>query len=175
MSRGKPSRPAAAPPTGARLARTFVLRFVLAFAVLEAFVLLVLYHSPWFAPYAAANAQLSAWLLGPFLEGVRATEGYLIAPTFSLSVRPGCDSYQASAVLLAGIVAFPAPAARKWIGGLVGVTCLQLLNLFRLAVLLWTGVHHRVHFDLMHLEILPVVFVAVALGLLFGWALWARK
>jgi len=150
------------------------LRFVLAFALLEALVYLVLWYAPFFEPYAALNARLTAALLRPFLEGAQAHDGYLMAPAFSLQVRPGCDSYQASAVLFAGIVAFPASLARKLIGAAVGATCLLILNLLRLAALLWTGVHHGALFERMHLEILPAVFVGVALFLLLAWTLWAR-
>lgn len=154
--------------------RAFVLRFALAFVLLEALVYLVLWSAPVFEPYAALNARLTAVLLGPFLEGTQAHGAVLSAPAYSIQVRPGCDGYQASAVLLAGILAFPAPRARKWIGATLGIALLLLLNLLRLAALLWTGVHHAALFQRMHLEILPAVFVGAALFLLLGWALWAR-
>jgi exosortase/archaeosortase family protein len=154
--------------------RAFVLRFVAAFLVLEAFVYWVLWSEVLFAPYAELNARWSAVILGPFLEGAWAQDGYLMTPAFSIQVRPGCDSYQASAVLLAGIVAFPAPLARKLIGATVGSACLLVLNLLRLAMLQWTGSRHRALFESMHLEILPAAFVGAALFLLLSWALWAR-
>ena len=154
--------------------RAFVLRFVLVFAVLETLVLLVLQHGAWFEPYAVWNARLTALLLAPLLDGTQALGDSLIAPGFSITIRPGCDAYEACAVLVAGIVAFPAPAGRKWVGVLFGVACLLVVNLLRLAALLWTGVHHPDLFEAMHLEILPVLLVAVSLGLLIAWALWAR-
>ena len=154
--------------------RAFVLRFALVFALLEALVYLVLWNAQLFEPYAELNARLTAALLRPFLEGTQAQGVYLMAPSFGIQVRAGCDSYQGSAVLLAGIAAFPAPLARKLIGGTVGVVCLLVLNLLRLAALLWTGVHHNALFERMHLEILPAVFVGAALFLLLAWALWAR-
>lgn len=170
---GRPQRKHA--PQGTQVSvRAFVLRFVLVFALLEALVYLVLWQAQVFAPYAELNARLTAALLRPFLEGTQAQGGYLMAPAFGIQVRPGCDSYQASAVLLAGIVAFPAPLARKLIGAALGAGCLQVLNLLRLAALLWTGVHHATLFERMHLEILPALFVGAALFLLFSWALWAR-
>jgi len=154
--------------------RSFALRFALAFVLLEALVYLVLWSGPLFDPYAALNARWTTALLAPFLDGARAEGAYLVTPTFSMQVRPGCDGFQASAVLLAGIVAFPATMRRKWIGALLGIGALLVLNLARLGVLLWTGVHARGSFQSMHLEILPAVFVGVALFLLLGWAVWAR-
>ena len=90
-------------------------------------------------------------------------------------VLPRCDSYQASAVLLAGILAFPAPLARKWIGAAVGVAFLMLLNLGRLVVLLWVSLEHPTLFQTMHFEVLPGVFLLVALGLWLGWMSWVRR
>jgi exosortase/archaeosortase family protein len=165
---------AAGAPSPPVSVRTFVLRFVVVFALLEALVYLVLWKERWFAPYAAFNARAVAALLAPFLEGTRAAGGYLSHPSFNLQVRPGCDAYQASAVLLAGVVAFPARPGRKWIGAGVGLAMLSILNLFRIAILLWTGIHHPAQFETMHLEVLPLVFVASALAMLLGWALWAR-
>lgn len=155
--------------------RTFVLRFVLVFVALEAFVRVALWYQPWFAPYAELNARLTAFLLQPFLDEASASGAFLTAPGFSILVRPGCDAYQASAVLLAGITAFPAPRARKFYGALAGVAALLFLNLLRLAALLWTGIHHREHFELMHIEVLPALFVGVSLVLLLGWAVWAQE
>lgn len=155
--------------------RSFALRFVLAFALLEAFVYFVLWHPRWFAPYAEVNARLVAALLSPITPGLQASGAYLTSPGYSLLVRPSCDAYQACAVLLAGILAFPAPARRKWLGAAVGVTALLTLNLLRIAALLWTGLEHPERFELMHVQVLPGIFVAAALFLLFGWALWARR
>lgn len=168
------SAPGTAPGARPVSVRAFVLRFAVAFALLETFVYLVLWHARFFDPYAELNARATAALLAPFLEGASAQGAYLVAPTFSLLVRPGCDSYQATAVLLAGVAAFPAPLARKLVGAAVGAGCLLALNLLRLGALLWTGVHHAALFQRMHIEILPAVFVGAALFLLLAWAMWAR-
>lgn len=171
MTAEKQGECAARPPS----VRGFVLRFLATFAVLETLVYLVLWRDAWFAPYAAANARGAAVLLTPFLDGVAAAGGVLASPEFSIQVRPGCDAYQAGAVLLAGVVAFPASPGQRLVGAILGSFCLQGLNLVRLAALLWTGIHRRTLFERMHLEILPLVFVAASLGLLFGWALWVRR
>lgn len=152
-----------------------MLRFALAFLALEAFVYLVLWHPAWFAPYAEINARLTAVLFGPFVDELQSRGAHLVSPRFNMLVRPGCDGYQASAVLLAGVLAFPATPARKWIGALAGVAGMLTLNLLRLGALLWTGIHHPAHFELMHIQILPGMFVGAALSLLLGWALWARS
>ncbi|HEX6883370.1 MAG TPA: hypothetical protein VF530_08310 [Planctomycetota bacterium] len=171
-----PDRKAEPPAHGTSLSvRAFVLRFLLAFAGLEVLVYLVLWQDRWFAPYAAVNARVTALLLAPFLDGVAAAGGLLTSPTFSVQVRPGCDAYQAGAVLLAGVLAFPATTAQRLWGATVGLASLQILNLLRLAVLLRAGQHDHALFERMHLEILPLVFVAAALGLLFGWCLWTRR
>jgi len=155
--------------------RGFVLRFLVVFAGLEALVYLVLWQDRWFAPYATVNARATALLLAPFLDGVAATGGLLTSPGFSVQVRPGCDAYQAGAVLLAGVLAFPATTVQRLWGAAVGLASLQLLNLLRLGVLLLAGQRDHALFERMHLQILPLLFVAAALALLFGWCLWTRR
>lgn len=170
MSRAAPPQPSEASPS----VRTFVLRFCSILVLLEALIFFVLWQEAVFRPYAAWNATLTALCLGPFLDGVQATGNVISAPGFSISVRAGCDAYQAIAVFLAGVVAFPAPRSRKLWGALAGVVVLLALNLARLGALLWTGIHHPASFDLMHLEILPALYVAGALASLLGWIVWAR-
>ncbi len=155
--------------------RGFVAKFLLVFTALELLICLLLWRDSWFAPYAAVNARLSAALLAPWIEGVQSLHGYLIAPTFSINVRPGCDAYQASAVLLAGIAAFPAPLVRKIAGAAAGIGVLLVLNLFRLGAILWTGIHRPGLFDTMHLEVLPAGLFFMALGLFLVWALWVKR
>lgn len=152
----------------------FVLRFALAFALLEGLVYFVLYRDTWFEPYAALNARVCAWVLAPFVEGVRASGAYLHASTFALDIRPGCDSYQSSAVLLAGIAAFPAPLRRKLVGVAAGVTILLLLNFARLGTMLLVCVRWPKAFDTLHLEVMPAILLFAALSLWLAWALWAR-
>ncbi len=151
-----------------------MLRFALFFLIFEAAIFLVLWREPIFRPYAGFNAKLAAAVLSPFVDGTTAQSGFLSAPGFAIQVRPGCDAYQASAVLLAGIAAFPASARKKLAGALVGVAALCLLNVVRLAAILLTGIHRPALFDAMHLEIMPGVFMVSALVLWLAWAQWTR-
>ena len=101
--------------------------------------------------------------------------GYLLAPGFTINIRPGCDAYQSSAVLLAGIAAFPAPRGRKLVGAALGTTVLLGLNVLRLALILVTGLRRKELFDTMHLEVMPAVLLFAALALWLGWMLWVRS
>lgn len=154
--------------------RAFLLRFALAFGLLEAVVYGLLWREAWFAPYARWNAAWTAGLLGPWIEGLRASESFLMLPGGSIVVKPGCDAYQASAVLLAGILAFPASWRQRLLGAIAGVAVLSFLNLLRLGAILLVLVHRPELFDRMHVEVLPGVFVLAALGLWLGWILWVR-
>lgn len=153
----------------------FLWRFALVFAAVEILITFFLWKDPIFQPYAELNARLTAALLSPWLEGVQASERFLISPLFTIQIRPGCDSYQASAVLLAGIAAFPAPLLKKLSGAAIGLVLLLGMNVLRLAAILLTGIHRPTLFNVMHLEILPGVFVVAALALWLAWALWSRR
>jgi len=159
---------------GSGSVRSFVLRFALAFVALELLVFLVLWHPTLFQPYAELNASGTAALFAPWIDGIRGMGNYLVSPGFSILVKPGCDAYQPAAVLVAGVVAFPASRGRKWLGAVAGVGILLALNVLRLGALMWTGLHHRDSFDSMHLEVLPGVYLLVALGLWLAWSWWAR-
>lgn len=177
MSPRTPSTPSRSPTEPAPPSvspRTFLLRFALAFAILEGLVYGLLWREAWFAPYARWNAAGTAWLFGPWVEGLRASASYLMLEGASIVVKPGCDAYQASAVLLAGIVAFPATARQRLLGAALGLVVLSGLNLLRLGTILLVLQHRPELFDRMHVEVLPGVFVLTALGLWLGWILWVR-
>ena len=159
---------------GGRSVAGFLWRFALVFAAAEILITFFLWKDAIFLPYAKLNARLTAALLSPWLEGVQASERFLISPLFTIQIRPGCDSYQASAVLLAGIAAFPAPLLKKLGGAAIGLVLLMGMNVLRLAAILLTGIHHPTLFNTMHLEILPGAFVVAALALWLTWALWSR-
>jgi exosortase/archaeosortase family protein len=175
----KGKKPSVPPPAVGTSVRRFLITFALVFGGLMALTYQVLYWAPIFDPFATFNARLCTLILGPFFESVSAEGLFLSArwslldpQEFKIAIRPGCDSFQASAVLLAGISAFPATWKERLIGAVVGLVFLFLLNLARLCLMLLVGLRHPSLFDTFHLEIMPVVFVASALA---AWILWAMK
>ncbi len=168
----KGKRPRQTEITQSASVRRFLITFGLVFAGLMFLTYQVLYLDPIFVPWATLNGKLCALILGPFLDNVTSNGDILGAEGFSVRILRGCDSFQASAVLMAGIVAFPATRNERLMGAGIGLTFLFLLNIVRLCIMLIVGIHHRTLFDTFHTQIMPVVFVVAALG---AWMLWALK
>jgi len=152
--------------------RRFLLIFGLSFAGFMAFTYQVLYLDALFVPWATLNGRLCALLLAPFLEDVVSRGDILSAEGFSVQILRGCDSFQASAVLLAGVVAFPATWRERLVGAGLGLLFLFLLNLARLCIMLLVGLHKPSLFDMFHTQLMPIVFVLAALG---AWMVWAIR
>ena len=169
-SKGK--RPIAEGAAAKNPVRRFLLVFALTFGGFMALTYYVLYTDPIFGPVASISGKICAVILSPFLDNVQSQGDLLRASGFSIAIKRGCDPFQASAVLLAGILAFPATWKERTIGALLGLIFLFLLNIFRLCVMLLVGLYQRSWFETFHLEIMPVVFIAAALG---AWMLWAMK
>jgi len=182
QSSGKAGGSGAAPSHGKRprlrqlsqgaSVRRFLLIFALSFAGFMAFTYQVLYLDAVFVPWATLNGRLCALILAPFLDEVVSRGDILSTKGFSVQILRGCDSFQASAVLLAGIVAFPATWKERLVGAGLGLLFLFLLNVVRLCIMLLVGLHQRSLFDTFHTQIMPMVFVLAALGI---WMLWAMK
>ena len=74
-------------------------------------------------------------------------------------------------VLLAGILAYPAPWKLKLVGLGVGVLAIQLLNLVRLVSLFYLGQWDIKWFEWAHLYLWQVL---IMLDALVVWMLWIR-
>ncbi|MEP6678874.1 MAG: exosortase H, partial [Betaproteobacteria bacterium] len=96
-----------------------MIRFFVVFLVLLA-LLFGLELTPWVQrwavePWTMALARISAWLVTLFDSGVTAT-GKVIASTangFAVSIEAGCNGVEATIVLVAAMLAFPAPWKHK--------------------------------------------------------------
>src|SRR5262245_40692938 len=114
-----------------------MIRFFVAFLVLLA-LLFGLELTPWaqrwfFEPWTTALAQISASLVTLFDSGVTAT-GKMIASTsngFAVSIEAGCNGVEATIVLIAAMLAFPAPWKHRLIGLAAGIVAVQGLNVVR--------------------------------------------
>ncbi len=58
---------------------------------------------------------------------------------FAVSIESGCNGVEATIVLVAAILAFPAPWKRRLMGLVVGVVAVQGLNIIRVISLFYLG------------------------------------
>jgi exosortase H (IPTLxxWG-CTERM-specific) len=154
-----------------------MIRFFVVFLVLLA-VLFGLELTPpaqeWFVvPWTDALARISAGLVTWFDPSVTAYGKVLrsSASTFAVSIEAGCNGVEATLVLLAAMLAFPAPWSRKALGLAVGIAAVQGLNIVRVISLFYLGQWNREVFEWAHLYVWQAL---IMLDVLIVWLLWVR-
>ncbi|MEP7275844.1 MAG: exosortase H [Betaproteobacteria bacterium] len=154
-----------------------MIRFFVVFLVLLA-LLFGLELTPWVQrwavePWTMALARISAWLVTLFDSGVTAT-GKVIASTangFAVSIEAGCNGVEATIVLVAAMLAFPAPWKHKLVGLAAGFVAVQALNVVRVISLFYLGQWNRDAFEWAHLYVWQAL---IMLDVLIVWLLWVR-
>jgi exosortase H (IPTLxxWG-CTERM-specific) len=154
-----------------------VIRFFIRFLVLQA-VLFGAELTPWaqqyfVVPWTNTLAALSARLVTFFDPGVSATGKVLQSTTngFSVSIESGCNGVEATIVLVAAILAFPAPWKHRLLGLLAGIVAVQGLNIVRVISLFYLGQWNLEAFEWAHLYVWQAL---IMLDVLIIWLLWVR-
>ena len=128
-----------------------------------------------FPPLHAVTARLAAGGLSLARHDVSAVEGSILCRNGQLAVGAGCDALEPSVLLIAAVVAFPATAAAKLAGVLVGAAFVFVLNLARVMTLVLAFDSDAETFRTLHVLVWPATFMAVTLAAWVSWAAWARR
>ena len=157
-----------------------VLKFLLGFV--GCMVLFYLfYHSSFYknyleTPFLEAQASISNVLLRLFGHDTTVADVSIASDEFSVSIKNGCDGLEAIAILLSGILIFPAPFRLKLTGIAWGILTLLLLNLLRIAGLYLIGLNFSpAVFEVFHVQGGFIIFTIISVVLLFIWINWAVK
>ena len=160
-----------------------VIQFLLVFGLLMAAFYAVFYMPPSryprvgevFAAFLSFYAHLAGAVLRFLGEPVIVVGQSISSSRFAVEVVRGCDAMEATAVLVAAMLASPVPALRKVPGIIGGVLLLGLVNLVRIVSLFFVGIHWPSWFDTLHFQVWQPVFILLAVGGWLMWALWARR
>jgi exosortase H (IPTLxxWG-CTERM-specific) len=154
-----------------------VIRFFVTFLVLQA-VLFGAELTPWVqehfvVPWTNTIAAASAGLVTLFDPGVVATGKVLQSKAngFAVSIESGCNGVEATIVLVAAILAFPAPWKSRLLGLAVGVVAVQGLNIVRVISLFYLGQWDLAAFEWAHLYVWQAL---IMLDVLIVWLIWVR-
>ena len=153
--------------------RRFLVVFVVLLAVAFAFELTPFVQAHVVTPWTDAVASASAALMRTF-DATITTSGNVIASTaspFAVSIEAGCNGVEATLVLVAAIVAFPAPWPHRLRGIAAGVVAVQALNVLRVISLFYLGRYDRDVFEWAHLYVWQAL---IMLDVLIVWVLWVR-
>ena len=152
-------------------------RFFVTFVVLLA-ALFGAELTPWgqqyfVVPWTSALAAISGWLASVIDPDI-ATMGKVIRSTvngFAVSIEAGCNGIEATIVLLAAIVAFPAPWRERLVGLAAGFVAVQGLNIVRVISLFYLGQWNMQAFEWAHLYVWQAL---IMLDVLVVWLVWVR-
>jgi exosortase H (IPTLxxWG-CTERM-specific) len=152
-----------------------MLRFFILFLVIQGVLFTLDVLEPvrqiFVLPFTELLARISAGLVTLFDAGVHA-EGIILRSLdngFAVSIEPGCNGIEASIVLIAAILAFPAPWKHKLIGLLAGLTAIQALNLARIISLFYLGQWNMAVFEWAHLYLWQALIMLDALVVFVVW------
>jgi len=154
-----------------------VIRFFIQFLVYQA-VLFGAELTPWaqeyfVVPWTNTLAAVSARLVTFFDPNVLATGKVLqsTANGFAVSIESGCNGVEATIVLVAAILAFPAPWKHRLMGLVAGILAVQGLNVIRVISLFYLGQWNLDVFEWAHLYVWQAL---IMLDVLIVWLIWVR-
>jgi exosortase H (IPTLxxWG-CTERM-specific) len=152
------------------------------FAVIFLLVMMVLFRidmldsvqSTVISPWTNLLATMSAYLMTLFDSDVVSFGRVIQSKTtgFGVSIEAGCNGVEAAIVLIAGMLAFPAPWRMKIVGILIGIAAVQVANLLRVISLYYLGKWNTQIFEFAHLYLWQAL---IMLDVLIVWLLWMRS
>jgi len=142
-----------------------LVRFVVIFAI----VLLTLFtvellrpvQEHLIVPFTGFLATISAAIITPFDSSVIAYGKILqFGPGgFAVSIEAGCNGVEATIVLIAAVLAFPAPWRARAVAILLGFIAIQILNIARIISLFYLGRWNMDVFTWVHLYLWPTLIM----------------
>ncbi|MEZ5536960.1 MAG: exosortase H [Thiolinea sp.] len=149
----------------------FLLLFLVAQAILFGVEILQPVQQAVILPWTSLLADFSGWLMSFFDDDVHAYGKVIRSQSagFAVSIEPGCNGVEAMIVLLAAILAFPAPWGYKLKGLFWGFIAIQGMNLLRIISLFYLGQWSRELFDWAHLYIWQALIMLDALVVFLIW------
>ena len=91
---------------------------------------------------------------------------------FAVVIEAGCNGVEAAIVLIAAMLAFPAPWRYRVIGIAIGIAAVQLLNIVRVISLFYIGQWDFSVFEWAHQYVWQAL---IMLDVLVVWLVWVRR
>jgi exosortase H (IPTLxxWG-CTERM-specific) len=139
----------------------FISIFLLVLVVLFGLEMLEPIHVRVIEPFTGYIASLSAWLIVPFDDSVIAYGRVLRdgVDGFAVSIESGCNGVEATIVLIAAVLAFPATWRQRLVVTILGFLAIQVANLLRIISLFYLGQWNLEVFNWIHLYLWPVLIM----------------
>lgn len=127
-------------------------------------------------PFTSAIASLSAAILTTFDADVSAVSNILKSKSgFSVSIESGCNGVEATMILCAAVLAFPASIIQKLVAIIAGFVTIQIFNMMRIVSLFYLGQWNMEVFDWAHLYLWPSLIVVDVIVVFLVWLRYLNK
>ena len=140
-------------------------------------VFVVIFNTEFFyyninVPFTSFIVLASSFLINVF-GGTSFVNGtHLSTPRFGINVVDGCNGIYATAILLAGVIAYPSKIKHKAAGMAFGFIAIFALNLVRVISLLYMGQYFPDVFKEIHVFIWQPLIILWAIYIWYIW--WDR-
>jgi exosortase H (IPTLxxWG-CTERM-specific) len=121
-------------------------------------------------PFTEFLVRISTALLVVLGEKTVSFGTLIQSSVFAVDVKNGCNGLEAALLLVAAMLAFPAPPKHRALGIAAGLAVIQGVNLFRIVSLFWLGAHHRNVFELFHAAVWQTLLILLAVGIFLAWS-----
>jgi exosortase H (IPTLxxWG-CTERM-specific) len=154
-----------------------MLRFVVVFLSIQAVLFTAELTPPGqrylVQPFTAGLASVSAVLISATGREIYSIEEAIfdVSSGYGVEIAAGCNGIEAMILLLAVILAFPAPWRHRVAGIAMGVVAIQGLNLLRIVSLFFLGLWHPTAFEWAHLYLWQAL---IMLDVVLVFLLWLR-
>lgn len=151
----------------------FITIFIVILAALFTIEMLVPVQEHVIIPFTSLLARISAAMILPFDSSVIAYGKVLQFKDtgFAVSIEAGCNGVEATIVLIAAVVAFPASWRARIAAILLGFLAIQVMNLARIISLFYLGNWNMEFFEWIHLYLWPAL---IMLDVLIVFILYLR-
>ncbi|UCE66791.1 MAG: exosortase H [Candidatus Zixiibacteriota bacterium] len=129
-------------------------------------------HETVVVPFTAFVAHCSSILMNIFGAGSKVTGYTLSTSKYSINVVDGCNGIYATAILISGVIAYPASLPHKFYGIAFGFTAVFLVNLIRVISLFYMGLHFPDIFQEVHVYVWQPIIILWAI---IVWNFWSKK
>ncbi|MCP5425152.1 MAG: exosortase H [Gammaproteobacteria bacterium] len=122
-------------------------------------------------PFTMGITHVSGWIISSFGGQVSIRDNILTIPGFSVQILDMCNGVEATIMLWAAILAFPAPWSYRLKGLAIGALSVHTLNILRIISLVYLGEYNREWFDWVHWYLWDTLIMA---DILIVFLIWIR-
>jgi len=125
-------------------------------------------------PWTNSLASISTFIVTLFDPNVVASGNVMRNNVngFAVGIEAGCNGVEAAIVLVAAMLAFPAPWRYRALGIAIGIAAVQLLNIVRVISLFYIGQWDFSVFEWAHQYVWQAL---IMLDVLVVWLIWVRR